>query len=114
MISTFQAMLPKLLTGNSMSINKFLSDVKSWSADKVNSEFDSIPERYNKIFDNKMDNYTALMLYTDIISLFRESNAIAYKTIIAEAQKRALHYHNAQLNKNESNNSKLSQESKNG
>lgn len=109
MLNAVHAMLPRLLTGKTNGIGRMLNDVRHWNEKKINEEFDKIPERYNQLYNDNLSSFGELTLYTEIISFFREQD-VQFITLIKEAQKRVILSHNSQF-KNESSNSKLSEES---
>lgn len=109
MMNTTEAFLPRLLTGRTDGMGRMLNDVRHWNEKKIVEEFDKIPNRYKELYGEDISNFGLISLYTTMINFFREQD-IQYIALIKEAQKRVLLCHNSQF-KNESSNSKLSQES---
>lgn len=111
MVNAFYGMLPRLMTGKTDGMSRMLSEIKGWDADRINEEFDKIPERYLDLYSEPLSSFNGLNIFTELIKFLREQQLVGrnnyYSAIITEAQKRVLQYHNSQFNNDSSNNSKL-------
>ena len=108
-MNTTEAFLPRLLTGRTDGMGRMLNDIKHWNGKKIAEEFDKIPQRYKELYNEEISNFGLISLYTTMINFFRDQD-IQYIALVKEAQKRVVQCHNLQF-KNESSNSKLSEES---
>ncbi len=111
MTSALYGMLPRLIIGKTDGIARMLSEIKDWDEKQINEQFSKIPERYLELYGEPFSSFNGLYLFTELIKFLREQQLVGrhsyYSTIITEAQKRVLQYHNSQFENDSSNNTKL-------
>ena len=91
--------MPQLILGKPASIPKMLAKTEKWYSSDIDECFDKIPERYEKLSGDKMSSFTGLVIFTEIVNLYREIPAwhLYYETFVAKAQKKVMYYHELQF-----------------